>query len=364
MEKFSLCSKFGCVMLLCGCWTAGRHSHLLLSHAVAQQATGRTTAEATSDRNLNGQWSLDLPNDEAGWLSIREEAGRLAAELMWGVGSAKPIEVEQSDEHTLQFVRTLRMPHQLPDTTTNESTKPSRFLVTVRARGDVLTCTMRPADSRADEGASIHFLGRRQPPIPAQPNLAQVQFGEPIALFNGRNLAGWRPSNPDKKNGWSVRQGVLCNDTPKTDFSAYGDYANLRTDEEFNDFALHIEYRLPHDTGGNSGVYLRGMYEVQVTHRDSKMQGINGPGAVFGRIEPSRNAGQPAGSWETLDILLVDRHVSVRLNDQLVIDNRPVEGCTGGALLSDVTQPGPIYLQGDHTSVEYRNIVLRPRVAN
>lgn len=183
-----------------------------------------------------------------------------------------------------------------------------------------------------------------------------------MELFNGRDLTGWAVSNPAKTDGWSVRDGLLDNDTPKTDFGAYGDYANLRTLVEFKDFQLHIEYRLLAETGGNSGIYLRGMYEVQVTHRDSQMQGINGPGAVFGRIAPSHNAGKPAGEWEALDITLVDRHITVVLNGEKVIDNQPVLGCTGGALKSDATQPGPIYLQGDHTRVQYRNISLRARL--
>ncbi len=114
---------------------------------------------------------------------------------------------------------------------------------------------------------------------------------------------------------------------------------------------------------GNSGVYLRGMYEVQVVDRDSKMQGINGPGALFGRIVPSLNAGKPGGEWNRYVVTLVDRHVTVVLNGKTVIDNEPVEGCTGGGLSADDTKPGPIFLQGDHTSVKYRNIVLRPVVS-
>jgi hypothetical protein len=198
------------------------------------------------------------------------------------------------------------------------------------------------------------------PPLPARPALTDVQFGEAIVLLNGSNLDGWRVTDGKKKNGWSVRDGVLRNDTRKTDFSAYGEHANLRTEAEFTDFRLHIEFRLPPTTGGNSGIYLRGRYEVQVTHRDSSMQGINGPGALFGRIVPTTNAGKPAGEWETYDITFVDRHVSVVHNGTKVIDNQPVAGPTGGALTADVTQAGPIMLQGDHTAVEYRNIVLRP----
>lgn len=102
---------------------------------------------------------------------------------------------------------------------------------------------------------------------------------------------------------------------------------------------------------------------MQVLDRDSRMQGINGAGSVFGRVEASENAGKPGGEWNTYDITLVDRHVTVVLNGRKVIDNQPVEGPTGGALFADVMRPGPIYLQGDHTSVAYRNIWLEPRLA-
>lgn len=300
---------------------------------------------------LDGQWSLDLPNHEAGWLSVEKER----VEMMWAVGSARPVEKFTRQNGVLSFEKAIKRP------LAPKEEPAVRFLVTLMAKGNVLEGGMHPVDANA-LSRSVRFTGKKQPPMPARPDLARIAFGEPVSLFNGRDLAGWKTSRTDKKNGWSVREGLLSNDTPKTDFSAYGEYANLRTEAEFEDFQLHIEYRLPAGAGGNSGIYLRGLYEVQVTHKDSKMQGINGPGAVFGRVEPTHNAGHAAGDWDVMDLTLVDRHVTVVLNGETVIDNAPVPGCTGGALKSDVTQPGPIYLQGDHTSVQYRNITLRPRL--
>jgi len=151
---------------------------------------------------------------------------------------------------------------------------------------------------------------------------------------------------------------VLDNKTPKTDFSATGDYANLRTESEFEDFRLHIEFLVQEQR--NSGIYLRGMYEAQVVDRDSRMQGINGPGAIFGRIKPSKNAGLQGGQWQTYDLTLVNRHITVVLNGETVIDNQPIIGPTAGAIYTDPAAPGPIYLQGDHTNVQYRNIYLEP----
>ena len=112
----------------------------------------------------------------------------------------------------------------------------------------------------------------------------------------------------------------------------------------------------------NSGVYLRGMYEAQVVDRDSPMQGIQGVGAIFGKIKPSTNAGKPGGHWQTYDLTLVDRHITVVLNGVRVIDNQPINGPTAGAIHTNPSAPGPIYLQGDHTSVKYRNIYLAPVV--
>jgi len=102
------------------------------------------------------------------------------------------------------------------------------------------------------------------------------------------------------------------------------------------------------------------MYEAQVVDRDSRMQGLHGIGAIFGMIEPTKNAGRPGGQWQTYDITLVDRHVTVILNGEKVIDNKPVTGPTAGAVYTNPAEPGPIYLQGDHTNVSYRDIYLAP----
>ena len=207
------------------------------------------------------------------------------------------------------------------------------------------------------------FGGKKIPPMPATPpDLSKVRFGHPVSLFNGKDLTGWRPHESNKNNGWSVQDGVLVNTTPKTDFSATGAFANLRTDDVFDDFWLHIEFQV--EENRNSGVYLRGMYEAQVVDRDSRMQGIQGVGAIFGAIAPSKNAGKPGGEWQTYDLTLVDRHVTVVLNGEKVIDNQPISGPTGGAVFTAPTQPGPIHLQGDHTNVKYRDIYLAPVVTD
>jgi hypothetical protein len=112
----------------------------------------------------------------------------------------------------------------------------------------------------------------------------------------------------------------------------------------------------------NSGIYLRGIYEIQVFDSFGKALDSHHMGALYSRITPSVAAEKPASQWQTLDITLVDRHLTVVLNGTTIIANQPIKGCTGGALWSDEFRPGPIFLQGDHGSVSYRKVVLRPVV--
>ena len=196
--------------------------------------------------------------------------------------------------------------------------------------------------------------------MPPAPDLAKVKFGEPIVLFNGKNLDGWELTNPHAANGWSVKDGVLTNNVVQTPGKPHKNFGNLRTVKEFEDFNLTAETNVPKD--GNSGIYLRGIYEVQVLDSFGKPLDPHNMGAIYSRICPTEAAEKPAGQWQTFDITLVDRHVTVILNGKKIIDNQPVLGCTGGALWSDPLRPGPIYLQGDHTGANFRNIVLRPVV--
>ncbi len=121
---------------------------------------------------------------------------------------------------------------------------------------------------------------------------------------------------------------------------------------------MHIEFRFPPES--NSGVYLRGRYEVQVM--DSKgMEPQSGLfGGVYGFIAPSEMAAKAPGEWQYFDITLIGRMVTVVANGTQVICNREIPGITGGALDSNEEEPGPIYLQGDHGAIDYRNIIITP----
>jgi hypothetical protein len=224
--------------------------------------------------------------------------------------------------------------------------------------GDQLNLTTERAKDDGKAYGKATFTGKRIPPLPSAPDLNKVKFGEPIVLFNGKDLTGWKTMGDN--SGWSVKDGVLDNNAPQEEGKPHKRYANLRTEREFEDFNLKLEVCVPKN--GNSGVYLRGIYEVQVADTCGKPLDSHNMGGVYSRIAPSVAAEKPAGEWQTFDITLVDRHVTVILNGKKIIDNQPLLGCTGGALTSDQFCPGPIYLQGDHSSVQYRNIVLRPVV--
>lgn len=320
---------------------------LLLSISLSSLANAEPIPE-----ELVGDWSLEIESGEAGWLSVGESEGQPVVAMLVDVGSIRPlkgVKVEGGKIH-------IPLKKYRKGGKKGEIIRQTRAEVWVeegKLRGVIITSF---PDERVEVGDP--FTGKAIPPMPKAPDLEKVSYAEPITLFNGRDLKGWRLRRPEKKDGWSVKDGLLMNETPKTDFSATGAYGNLQTEGVFGDCKLHIEFLIGKER--NSGIYVRGMYEAQVVDRDSRMQGLQGVGAVFGRVKPTKNAGLAGGEWQSYDITLVDRHITIVLNGEKVIDNQPVPGPTAGAMNTDPMAPGPIYLQGDHTSVKYRNIVLTP----
>jgi hypothetical protein len=171
-------------------------------------------------------------------------------------------------------------------------------------------------------------------------------------------LDGWKLINDKRADGWTFDAGILINAPVQEKGKPHISYGNLRTINEYEDFNLKLGVNAAE--GSNSGVYLRGIYEVQVLESYGKEPDTHHMGAIYSRIRPLVAAERKPGEWQTLDITLVDRHVTVKLNGTRIIDNQPLFGCTGGALWSDESRPGPIYLQGDHSAVRFRDMVLTP----
>lgn len=301
-----------------------------------------------ADNPFVGRWALTIPGGGAGWLGVEEKDGALSSSVLWGGGSVVPTASTKVDGDALIVTRENK----------NKEGKITIETLVFKAEGEALTGTTSKKNEAGKEiGNPAEFTGKRIAPIPAKPDLAKVKFGEPVQLLNGKDLTGWRLLKEGVDNGWSVVDGVLQNRVVKAKDKHFG---NLRTDAEFEDFNLKTEVRT--QEGSNSGIYLRGIYEVQIMESFGKPLDSHHMGALYSRITPSVNAEKPVGEWQTLDITLVDRHLTVILNGTTIIDNQPVLGCTGGAMTSDEFKPGPIYLQGDHTNVDYRNMVLRPVV--
>ena len=172
--------------------------------------------------------------------------------------------------------------------------------------------------------------------------------GRWISLFNGKDLTGWHLREANAHNGWTAERGTLVNTPPSAD---------LVSDQKFQDFDLHYEYNYP--PGSNSGVYLRGRYEIQIQDDYGKAPESHINGAIYGVVTPSSNPTKHAGQWQTVNARIVGNKVTVELNGVKTINQAPVR-VTGGALDDQESEPGPIMLQGDHGAVTFRNIRLRP----
>ena len=332
----------------------------LLRILLACVCVGSLCAAAPADNAFLGRWALTLPGGAAGWLEIKQQNGWLDGSILWGGGSVLPVShvVIADGVLTVTRVRDLERKDAAGKVVRKHQTTET---LTARVEGDTLK-GMRVAPQNNGRGFDRgEFTGKRIPPLPPRPNLAKVKFGPPIELFNGRDLSGWRTIDDTRKNGWSVENGALVNrPAPHVEGRPRERFANLRTDREFEDCNLKLEVSVPQ--GSNSGVYVRGIYEIQVLDSHGRPLDSHHMGAIYSRITPAVAAEKPAGEWQTLDITVVDRHATVVLNGKTIIDNQPLEGCTGGALWSDQFRPGPVYLQGDHGPVSYRNITLRPVV--
>ena len=303
-----------------------------------------------------GRFALTIPGGGAGWLGVTEENGGLKGSILWGGGSVVPVDGVKVQDGQLIVTRIHESKVKGADGKT--VTKKVTETITGTLEGEAIHLATAKTDEAGKVSGQAKFEGKRIPALPPAPDLSALKFGPEQALFNGKNLDGWKLTDAGAVNGWSVKDGILRNDPVQEKGKPHKNYGNLRTVGEVEDFNLKLEARL--SPGGNSGIYLRGIYEVQVADSFGRKTDSHNMGGVYSRITPVENVAKRTGEWQQFDITLAQRHITVILNGTKIIDNQPVLGCTGGALWSDEFRPGPIYLQGDHTGIEYRNMVLRP----
>ena len=195
------------------------------------------------------------------------------------------------------------------------------------------------------EGESTTFTGSRAPKLIRS---SRIKWGNSRSVFNGKNLQGWKSSDSKRINQWKVQKGILKSPNPGV---------NLITNELFTDFKLHIEFRYPE--GSNSGIYLRGRYEVQVEDNYGRDPESTLFGGLYGFLTPNQMVAKKHGEWQSYDITLIGRRVSIIANGIKIIYDQIIPGITGGPLDSKEGDPGPIMLQGDHGVIEYRNISIQ-----
>ncbi|MDF1571214.1 MAG: DUF1080 domain-containing protein [Bacteroidales bacterium] len=340
---------------------------LIVLAAIALTACGNNVETPTPTQgNVSpdyylGAWALDLDyeNSPAGWLEVRQEEGYLDADLLWRGGSVSPVEFVFMAEGNLMVTRGRDLVRER-----NANDEPVRThhaistLKIEKTNDNEITGTAIFPRNNVIDYEKVTFTGKRLPEPGEKPDLSSISYGDPVTLIAENSLAGWELLEEGAANGWSDTEGILKNDPVQKEGESHIHYGNLRTKATFSDFNLSLEVNVPE--GSNSGVYLRGIYEIQVADTYGKPLNSHNMGALYSRITPSVAAEKPAGEWQSLDITLYKRHVTVVLNGIPIINNQPVRGVTGGAMRADEFKPGPIYLQGDHGKVAYRNMVLTP----
>lgn len=292
---------------------------------------GVWAAQQPAQPAIVGRWDITVQSSERSypsWLEVRRSGYRtLVGRFVSQSGSARPISKVEFADGQLRF----SVPPQWEQRETD-------LYFEGKLEGEKLR-----GWTTDNAGNRLSWVAERAPTLRRQ---GEPKWGNPIKLLNGTDLAGWRAIGD---NQWRVVNGVLTN------MKSGG---NLVTDQTFNDFKLHAEFRYPKD--GNSGIYLRGRYEVQIEDTAGQEPASTHLGGIYGFLAPNEDAAKKAGEWQTFDVTLVGRLVTVVLNGKTIICNQEIPGITGGALNSDESAPGPLFLQGDHGPVEFRNMILTP----
>lgn len=281
---------------------------------------------------IEGRWDLEMEFEgktEPSWLEVRHSGhATYVGRFVFAFGSARPIAEIKIEGDTFSF----SIPRQWEP-------KGQDMVFKGGIIGNQLKGTMIYTD-----GTTVNWAGTKAPELAFNNNPILTK---PIHLFNGKNLQGWYADRDE--NQWVVKKGILT--SPKSG-------ANLISDEKFKDFKLTAEFRFP--KGSNSGIYLRGRYEVQIADNYGLAPSDIYFGGIYGFLEPNLNAAKQAGEWQKYEITLIGRRVTIIANGKTIISDQTIPGITGGALDSKEGEPGSIMLQGDHGPVEFKSFVITP----
>jgi 3-keto-disaccharide hydrolase len=310
---------------------------LLLALISVAAQMGLCASPGDADQYL-GRWDITATGPKAGrhrfcWLELTRDGGTLKGRFNSGGGAVFDLPVVAIENGELRFEYPQGNTPKVTQQVWQATMKGARLVGTAQTVGGELTWT-----------------GVRGPVWPS--NSPSRKPGKPIDLFNGKDVSGWLGQDPGRPLGWFVKDGILMNQGKVAN--------NIYTHRKFRDFKLEVEFNV--DPESNSGVYLRGRYEIQILDGHDRPLDIHSQGALYGFIVPPVNADKPAGEWQTYEITLIANRVTVILNGTKIIDNGEVPGITGGALDANESEPGPIMLQGDHGRVQFRKVRLTPLI--
>ena len=279
-----------------------------------------------------GHWAFR--GTGCGWLDVTcAKDGTYSARLLWGDGCPEPCKVSRRGGLL--------------------SVENAKHALAFRVKGDTLKGEI---DGR--EVSAIRIPKPWSTPVsPWDKREHWIRYGKPVDLL-AEGLKGWEPVGNQVRSSWSFAGGILSGRANKGRKRGWGADARMRTKEVFADFKISFDVRVPKDC--DAGIFLRGLYEVQIADSFGKKPDVSAMGAVHGRIAPAVSAEKHPGEWQHVEAELFMRHVTVFLNGVKVIDKAPIEGVTGGAISTDVHAPGPIVLQGGATGVDFKNVVLVP----
>jgi len=286
---------------------------------------------AAQEKAVLGKWDITATAADGKriyWLEVKNDGGQLTGWFLNRGGSVFKLPAITIQDGELRFA--------LPN---------SKQVFSARAEGGKLVGKITNGNE------TINWVGVRPPKWGRYDANAKHKFGKPVELFDGKSMDAWGVEHQGRPSGWTVQDGAMIN-APHAN--------NLVSRQRFKDFKLHAEYKLEKDS--NSGIYLRGRYELQVLDDFGKDPESHGHMAIYSRRAPSLNASRPAGEWQTVEAVIVGNRVTVVLNGQTVQDNAVLDGITGGALDSDEGADGPIMLQGDHGKVWFRKVTVTPIV--
>ena len=305
---------------------------LTITILTASLTFGNTLTNTHEQAEIIGRWDLTVSRGDRltpSWLEVKLSGVKtLVGFFVADGGSARPISRVNFKEGKVSF--------SIPPQWENSE---KDMVFEGNLENDKLTGIITASD-----GKRYTYTGVRAPLLK---RMKPVVWGAPIQLFNGKDLVGWHADTED--NQWEVKNGILTSARAGS---------NIVSDKKFDDFKLHIEFRYP--AHSNSGVYLRGRYEIQVEDNKGLEPSSVLFGGIYGFITPNEMAAKSPGEWQSYDVTLIGRRVSVVANGKKIICDQIIPGITGGALDSNEGEPGPIMLQGDHGLIEYRNIIITP----